>query len=173
MAIKKILILGPESTGKSTLAQDLSTYYGEPWVPEYAREYLQNLSVSYDFEDLSTIAKGQIALEDQKEKEAKKFLFCDTDLRVIHIWSEYKYGKTASWIVDEIARRNYDLILLTDIDMPWEEDPQREHPEPEMRAYFFNQYLKLAEESEFPFELMSGSQSERLKGAIQIIDQRF
>ena len=173
MEIKRILILGPESTGKSTLAQDLSTYYGEPWVPEYAREYLQNLNVSYDFEDLSTIARGQIALENQKEKEASKFLFCDTDLRVIHIWSAHKYGKTASWIVDEIKKRKYDLILLTDIDMPWEEDPQREHPEPEMRVYFFNQYLKLAEESGFPLEVMSGPRDERLQRAIQIIDQRF
>lgn len=173
MEIKRILILGPESTGKSTLAQDLSTYYGEPWVPEYAREYLQNLNVSYDFEDLSTIARGQIALENQKEKEASKFLFCDTDLRVIHIWSAHKYGKTASWIVDEIKKRKYDLILLTDIDMPWEEDPQREHPEPEMRVFFFNQYLKLAEESGFPLEVMSGPRDERLQRAIQIIDQRF
>jgi NadR type nicotinamide-nucleotide adenylyltransferase len=169
MLIKKILILGPESTGKSSLAKDLSTHFSEPWATEFSRQYLENLGRDYDFDDLSTIAKGQLAAEDEAEKVAKEFLFCDTDLRVIHIWSAHRFGKTSPWILEEIATRVYDLILLTDIDMDWEPDPLREHPEPEMRFYFFKKYLELAKSSGFPFEIISGSREERLKKAISAI----
>ena len=173
MGIKRILILGPESTGKSTLAADLAAYFKEPWVPEFAREYLQNLERAYAFEDLSTIAKAQIELEDNALSEARELLFCDTDLRVIHIWSKHKYGKTDAWILEEIKQRSYDLIFLTYFDFPWEEDPLREHPQPEMRGYFFNQYLKLAEESGFPFEIVKGTRDVRLKKAIECINDQF
>jgi NadR type nicotinamide-nucleotide adenylyltransferase len=169
MPIKKILILGPESTGKSTLAKDLSTHFLEPWAPEFSREYLEKMGNDYDFEDLSTIAKGQLKAEDDVAQTAKEFLFCDTDLRVIHIWSAHRFGKTSPWILEEIETRVYDLILLTDIDMDWEPDPLREHPEPEMRFYFFKKYLELAKSSGFPFEIISGSAEERLEKAIAVL----
>jgi NadR type nicotinamide-nucleotide adenylyltransferase len=169
MPIKKILILGPESTGKSTLAKDLSTHFLEPWAPEFSRVYLENLGRDYDFEDLSKIAKGQLKAEDDAGQTAKEFLFCDTDLRVIHIWSAHRFGKTSPWILEEIETRVYDLILLTDIDMDWEPDPLREHPEPEMRFYFFKKYLELAKSSGFPFEIISGSAEERLEKAIAVL----
>ena len=172
MPIKKILVLGPESTGKSTLAKDLSTHFSDPWVPEFAREYLENLGREYDFEDLSTIANGQLKVEDDESSSAKEFLFCDTDLRVIHIWSAHRFGKTSPWILEEIETRIYDLILLTDIDMEWEPDPLREHPEPEQRVYFFKKYLELVKSSEFPFEIISGSREERLEKALSAI-QRY
>ena len=91
---KRILILGPESTGKSTLAEDLAHHFGEPWVPEFAREYLEKIDRPYRFEDLVEIGKGQVLLEDQQAEKAKNFLFCDTDLRVIHIWSEHRFHGT-------------------------------------------------------------------------------
>ncbi|MDF2156718.1 ATP-binding protein [Algoriphagus sp. CAU 1675] len=166
---KRVLILGPESTGKSTLASDLAAHFGEPWVPEFAREYLENLDRPYEYEDLSTMALGQIESEDSLAKQAREFLFCDTDLRVIHIWSEHKYGKTESWILEEIAKRSYSRILLTDIDLPWEEDPLREHPEPKMRSYFLEKYKQLAMESEIPFLLVSGGRSKRLEKALEFI----
>ncbi len=166
---KRVLILGPESTGKSTLASDLAAHFGEPWVPEFAREYLENLDRLYQYEDLSTMALGQIESEDSLAKKAKEFLFCDTDLRVIHIWSEHKYGKTESWILDDIEKRSYDLILLTDIDLPWEPDPQRENPQPEMRIYFLKKYKQLALESGVPFSLVSGDRSSRLEKALEFI----
>jgi NadR type nicotinamide-nucleotide adenylyltransferase len=169
MSLKKILILGPESTGKSTLAKDLADHFGEPWVPEYSREYLENLIRNYDFDDLSTIAKGQLKAEDLAIQTAKKFLFCDTDLRVIHIWSAHRFGKTSPWILEEIENRVYDLILLTDIDLEWEPDPLREHPEPEMRLYFFKKYLELVKSSDIPFEIISGSREERLNKAISVL----
>lgn len=167
---KRILILGPESTGKSTLAEDLANHFGEPWVPEYAREYLENLNRPYVYEDLLAIGKAQISLEDQMAKVAKDYLFCDTDLRVIHIWSTHKFGKTDPWVLDEILLRKYDLIFLTDIDLPWEPDPLREHPDLKMRQYFFEKYQKLAHKSGFEWYVISGSREERLEKAIQIVN---
>lgn len=168
---KRILILGPESTGKSTLAADLANHFGEPWVLEFAREYLEKIDRPYEFEDLLEIGKGQLKLEDQMAEKAKKLLFCDTDLRVIHIWSEHRFGKTHSWVLDEIARRTYNLILLTDTDLPWTPDPLREYPELEMRQYFFKKYLQLAKESGFPFLIVSGNQQTRLQTALEAINQ--
>lgn len=166
---KRILILGPESTGKSTLAEDLANHFGEPWVPEYAREYLDELGREYRYEDMLEIGKGQVALEDEIAKKAEKYLFCDTDLRVIHIWSEHRFGITDPWVLDQIAARKYDLILLTDTDLPWTPDPQREYPELEMRNYFLDLYTKLAEESGYPFQLISGNKDERLKKALEFL----
>ena len=168
---KRILILGPESTGKSTLAADLANHFDEPWVPEYAREYLEKIDRPYRFEDLAEIGKGQVLLEDQLAQKANKFLFCDTDLRVIHIWSEHRFGKTDPWVLGEINRRTYDLILLTDTDLPWEPDPLREYPELEMRQYFFEKYRKLAEQSGFPYLIVSGDREKRLKKAVQAVDK--
>lgn len=168
---KRILILGPESTGKSTLAADLANHFDEPWVPEYAREYLEKINHPYQFEDLLEIGKGQVAIEDNLAEKGNNFLFCDTDLRVIHIWSEHRFGKTDTWVLDEIARRTYDLILLTDTDLPWTPDPLREYPELEMRQYFFKKYLQLAEESGFPFLIVSGNQQTRLQTALEAIEK--
>jgi NadR type nicotinamide-nucleotide adenylyltransferase len=168
---KRILILGPESTGKSTLAEDLAHYYKEPWVPEFAREYLEKINRPYQFEDLAEIAKGQVFLEDQLSGNAKKYLFCDTDLRVIHIWSENRFGKTDPWVLQQLEIRTYDLILLTAIDLAWTPDPFREHPEPAMRKYFFEKYRMLTEQSGFPFSIVSGDRENRLKTAILAVDR--
>ncbi|RAI94863.1 AAA family ATPase [Algoriphagus yeomjeoni] len=165
---KRILILGPESTGKSTLAADLANHFGEPWVPEYAREYLDNLGREYRYEDLVKIGKGQIELEDKLAEKANDYLFVDTDLRVIHIWSEHRFGKTDPWVLEQIATRKYDLILLTDTDLPWTPDPLREYPELEMRNYFLDLYTKLAKESGFPFFLISGNRDARLTKALEL-----
>jgi len=166
---KRILILGPESTGKSTLAEDLAKHFGEPWVPEFAREYLDDLGREYRYEDMVIIGKGQAALEDAAAKTAKNYLFCDTDLRVIHIWSAHRFGKTDPWVMEQIAERTYDLILLTDTDLPWTPDPLREYPALEMRNYFLDLYTKLAQESGFPYQLISGNRDERLTKAIKML----
>jgi len=165
----RILILGPESTGKSTLAADLAVYFDEPWVPEFAREYLEKLNRAYEYEDLSEIAKGQIALEDELAQKARKFLFVDTDLRVIKVWSEHKFGKVQDWIPKEIERRTYSKILITDIDLPWEADPLREHPDLEMRQYFLDKYLELARQSGFSYQLISGDRTKRLLTSVEFI----
>lgn len=167
--IKKVVIIGPESTGKSTLTQALSQAYNEPWVEEYARQYLENLNREYNLRDLLKIAQGQLALEDKKVKFANRILFCDTDLHVIRVWSEHKYNTTAPWIIEQINKRRYDLYLLTDIDMPWQQDQLREHPEPLMRDYFFEIYFQLLLKSNTPFARISGNPEERIQQAIKAV----
>ena len=169
--IKKVVIIGPESTGKSTLTSDLSLAFGEPWVQEYAREYLENLGRDYNYQDLLHIATGQVEREEEKIKQARKILFCDTDLQVIKVWSDHKYGKTDPWILNQIKKRKYHLYLLTNIDIDWEDDPLREHPDPEMRKYFLNKYHQMMLESKAPFVTVSGRPKERLKIAIEVINR--
>ena len=166
---KRILILGPESTGKSTLAEKLAKHFAEPWVPEVAREYLEKLDRTYAYEDLLQIGKQQMQLEDELAMQAQHFLFCDTDLRVIQVWSQHRYGKVDPWVLEEIARRTYDLILLCAPDLPWQADPLREHPELEMRQQFFEIYQRLTEASGIPWILVSGDTDKRLSTAIQAV----
>ena len=167
---KRILILGPESTGKSTLAEKLARHFAEPWVPEVAREYLEKLDRPYAYEDLLQIGKQQMRTEDELAMQANNYLFCDTDLRVIQVWSQHRYGKVDPWVLEEIARRTYDLILLCAPDLPWQADPLREHPELEMRQQFFEIYQQLSQASGIPWVLISGDTPQRLSTAIQAVE---
>lgn len=169
--IKKVAIIGPESTGKSTLSELLAKHYQTVWVPEFARTYIERLPGEYEEHDLLQIAKGQIAAEEEKLLIAQNnLLFCDTDLYVIKVWSEHKYNNCHPWILQQIATRRYDLYLLTDIDIPWQNDPQREHPEPAMRKYFYNIYLDIVIHSGVAWKNISGDYSARLSKAISEID---
>lgn len=173
-SIKKVVIIGPESTGKSTVSEDLARHYNTVFVPEFAREYLNRLDREYQYEDLQKIAKGQLLAEEEAERKMEKgFLFCDTDLQVIKVWSEHKYGRCSDGILQEIARRKYDFYFLTDIDLPWEFDPQREHPEPQMRKYFFEIYSDIVIHSGLPWKLLSGGRGQRLKAAVDVLSDTF
>ncbi len=166
--IKKIVVVGPESTGKSELTEALAKHYNTVWVPEYARRYINNLDRPYQKSDLIKIAEGQIRLENQQSKKAKKMFYCDTNLWVIKIWSEHKYGNCDAWINKETINRDYDLHLLADIDLPWEEDPQREHPM--LRKYFFDVYKNELENAGINYSVVSGIGPIRLKNAISAIE---
>jgi len=166
--IKRVALVGPESTGKSTLAASLATHYGTAWVPEYAREYIDRLGREYAERDLLEIAKGQIAAEINLEKNARGILICDTNLLVIKVWSEYKYGGCNQEILDMIKKRKYDLHLLTYIDVPWSDDPQREHPH--LRDFFYTVYKNELIARNLPFIEVSGEFYERKKKAIEAID---
>lgn len=169
--LKKIVVIGPESTGKSTLAKSLADHYKCKWVQEYARQYLDNLDQPYQYEDLEAIGRGQVGLEDEAIQNAAKLLICDTDLRVIQVWSEHKYGKVSPWVKSQIESRKYDLYLLTDIDIPWQEDPQREHPDPVMRKYFFEWYERLLKQSKVNYVVISGDFENRMKESIRTINK--
>lgn len=166
--IKKIAIIGPESTGKSELSQQLARQLETEWVPEYARFYLDRLSGKYEKKDLLEIAKGQMAWEDDKTSYANKYLFCDTNLIVIKIWSDFKFGNTHPWILEELQRRNYDFYLLPYIDLPWRPDPQREHPT--RRKYFFKIYEDYLKENNLPYGIVKGIEEERLASAINALE---
>jgi NadR type nicotinamide-nucleotide adenylyltransferase len=164
--LKKIVIIGPESTGKSTLSKALAEQLNTVWVPEYARTYLEQHGQAYHYEDLTAIAKGQLASEEEWVQQANKYLICDTDLYVLKVWSEHKYGQVDAFILEAIAQRHYDAYILCDIDMPWSADPLREHPDPEMRQYFYNIYKDIVLHSGKPFSIVSGHEEERLAQAL-------
>lgn len=165
----KIVIIGPESTGKSTLSRKLAAHFDEPWVPEFAREYLDHLDRPYRYEDLLAIAKGQLKNEEEMSGRATYKLFCDTDLRVIRVWSEHRFKQTHSWINQQIRERKYALYLLTAIDIPWQDDPQREHPDPEMRQYFMQVYENEMRSSGVPWIKISGTEENRFQTAIEFM----
>lgn len=119
----KIIITGPESSGKTTLCNALSKHFNLPFSKEYAREYLNALKRDYNPDDLLKIAKGQLQTENGLQ-------LLDTDLITIKIWSEYKYGRCDKWILDQIEKQKTEkrFYLLCSPDIPWQADKQRENP---------------------------------------------
>ena len=110
---KKIVVIGPESTGKSTLCEQLAAKFNTIWVPEFARQYLLSLGRPYHYDDLLIIAKGQLEQEDRLVASLKNALiFIDTDMYVMKVWCEFVFGKCHSFILDEIVKRKYDAYLL-------------------------------------------------------------
>lgn len=169
--ITRIAIIGPESTGKTTLAGQLAGHYKSVWVPEYAREYINGLKRKYTLKDIEAIARIQVQREDLKAGQSAGFLFCDTNLVVCKIWAENAFGKCPRWILDEIAQRHYDLCLLADIDLPWVADGQREHPQ--LREELLGRYKRELEQRKIKYKIVSGVGPERLKNAVHILDQLF
>lgn len=166
--LKKIAIVGPECTGKSDLASFLATRYNTVWVPEYARGYLDNLVRPYEQQDLLTIAHGQQRLEAEWALSANGLLFCDTTLLVIKIWSEVRYGNCDPEIVSALNDSHYDLHLLTYVDIPWEDDPQREHPD--KREMLYSMYHEQLSAMKVPFVEIKGEREERRRKAIEAVD---
>ncbi len=178
-AIKKIVILGPESTGKSTLCKQLAKHYQTEWCPEFAREYLIANGKNYKFENLETIAKGQLDLEEKiwlklnnKSKlkdQNSKLLFVDTDMYVMKVWCEYVFGKCHTFILDEIVNRTYHLYLLCNIDLPWVKDELREYPDEKPRQELFQIYRDILINQTTPWAVISGTYEQRLQMAITAV----
>jgi NadR type nicotinamide-nucleotide adenylyltransferase len=188
--LKKIVIIGPESTGKSTLCTQLAAHYNTIWCPEYAREYLLKHGMNYTFDDLLTIAKGQVALEEEYELKVKSqklkdvagdsrlathnsLLFVDTDMYVMKVWCEFVFGKCHPYILEQIVERKYDLYLLCDTDLPWIKDELREYPDIESRRQLYAIYKDIMiNQSTFWIEI-KGNYEERLATAIKAVDALF
>jgi len=173
--MKKVVVIGPESTGKSTLCEQLAKYYNTSWVPEYAREYLLEHGTSYSYDDLLTIAKGQVALEESYIEKVKdpKLLFIDTDQYVMKVWGEFVFGKCHPWTLDQITKRKYDLYLLCNIDLPWVEDVLREYPDPAPRQELFTIYKNILQNQPVPWVEISGNYDERFQKAVQAVNELF
>lgn len=197
--MKKIVILGPESTGKSTLCGQLAAHYQTVWVREYAREYLLTNGTDYTQNDLWEIAKGQMESEDiasgvwqvagnenqlttgQLQVPAGQSplanshspfstLFIDTDLYVMKIWSEIVFNACDNRILSHIVKRKYDLYLLCDTDLPWVRDQLREYPDLKQRQKIYQFYLDAMINQKVPWVNISGGYEERLQKAIKAVD---
>ena len=173
--LKKVVVIGPESTGKSSLCEGLAAHYHTDWVPEYAREYLLAHGMNYSFEDLTTIARGQLALEDRLAAEAgaagQDLLFVDTDMYVMKVWSEFVFGRCDPWILGQIATRRYDAYLLCRTDLPWVKDELREYPDLVSREKLFHFYRDSLVNQGVPWVEIGGQGDQRLQAGIAAVEK--
>jgi NadR type nicotinamide-nucleotide adenylyltransferase len=166
--IKKVCVTGPECTGKSDLSKHLAEHFKTTCVPEYARGYLNKLNHPYQQADLTKIAHGQLRLEDEWLNDSSRVLICDTNLLTIKIWSEFKFGNCDPEIINRMNSRSYHLYLLCNIDLPWEEDPQREHPD--KREQLWTIYKNEVTRTGVPFVEISGDRTVRIAKAVEAIN---
>lgn len=167
--LKKIAITGPESTGKSWLAENLAAHYKTNWVPEYAREYLDKNGLKYSIADLNKIAKGQYERMLQAENVNQGLFFLDTELVVIKIWSEVVFKKSPIFVEEMLSKQKIDMYLLCYPDLPWEFHPMRENPD--NRDFLFELYENELKKQKFNYRVVKGMGEERLKNAITFVEE--
>lgn len=169
----KIAVIGPESTGKSNLSEYLANHFNCYWVPEFAREYCAQLDRECDMQDELNIFYGQL----KKEREIfikslaanKELLICDTTIVTVKVWTEHVFKTCPDVVQKEFNHRHYDLYLLTNNDLPWEDDPLRNFPNE--REYFFNLYLNILQENKLNFSIVSGVNLERYQNAVNAVNE--
>ncbi|WP_139925771.1 AAA family ATPase [Hymenobacter sp. DG01] len=168
----RVALTGPESTGKTTLSRLLAQHYHTTWAPEYARQYLKERGPHYTLTDLEAIARGQLEAEEAAVASAARMgqplVFLDTDLLVIKIWAEHAFGHCPEWIRRQIEVQHYHLVLLLNVDLPWEPDPLREHPN--HRQYFYELYQRELRDQFANFAEISGTPEQRLEAACFHVD---
>ena len=169
MAIPKIAVVGPESTGKSTMSAYLAKHYQTVWVPEYARDYCAKLTEPCTWQDEINMFYGQLDLEAEMLPLANGLVICDTTFITVKIWSDYTFGRTPQEVLDELPKHTYDLYLLLNIDLPWEEDPLRDFPH--MREHFMEVWLKELQALDARYVLISGTGDDRYENAVRAIDE--
>ena len=166
--IIKIAVVGPESTGKSTMSAFLADHYHTIWVPEYARGYCEKLTEPPTWQDEINMFYGQIALEAEMLPLANKILICDTMFITVKIWSDEMFGRSPQEVLDELPRHPYDLYLLLNIDLPWEDDPLRDFPN--MREHFMQVWQKELNDLKANYIVISGTGPERYESAVDAVD---
>ena len=187
--MKRIVLTGPESTGKTTLAEQLAKHYSSIHVAEFAREFLNILDRPYEQPDLLSIAKGQIDADRSAQLRlriktnakyssrfrtksiAQDILICDTDLRTIRLWSMVKYGSCHDWIEKQLTEATVDLYLLCRPDLEWQPDPLREVQSPEEWKMLYEAYKTDLERDAQPFVEIGGTGRIRFEAAIRAINR--
>ncbi len=181
--LKKVVLLGPESAGKSALSEKLARHYQTLFVPEYAREYLLTNGKNYTQNDLLRIARGQMEEEDKMTGEAAKMaaaagnkmfpVFMDTDLYVIKVWSEFVFNACDNQILNGIVKQEYDLYLLCKPDLPWVKDELREYPDQLKRDQLYHYYRDIMVNQPVPWVEISGNYNQRLMQAVISVNRLF
>lgn len=172
--IIRIVLYGPESTGKTTLSKQLATYYNTRWVPEYMRIFLENKTLIpgeeiVAYEDLYPIAEGQMQTENNVLDLADTILFCDTNLLELQVYAEYYFGKCPEQISEYVDQNKYDLYILTYIDTPWVSDGMRDRPED--REKMFARFEQKLIDNNLPYIVVKGDEKQRLGFATSYIDK--
>jgi len=169
--IHRIVITGPESTGKTELAQALAKKLDTIWIPEYARQYVENLNSPYNYDDVVQIARYQIAQEAEYTLKIRKgILIFDTWLIITKVWFDLVFGKCPEWVSDHIRLSKIDLFLVCDTDLPWVADPVRENGG-EKRDQLFQMYCNEIRSFGFNFEIVSGFGYKRTENAIAALSK--
>lgn len=159
--LTRVCLTGPESTGKTELAQALARELQTVWVPEFAREYAEAHGNDLTAADVEPIARGQMANEDRLAPQANRVLILDTDLISTVVYARHYYGSCPSWIEEEACRRRAHLYLLLDTDVPWQPDPARDAGGDE-REDLFDAFRRAMDELGSRWEIVSGPREDRL-----------
>ncbi|MBD1393610.1 AAA family ATPase [Mucilaginibacter glaciei] len=167
--IRKIAVVGPESTGKSTMSAYLADHYHTVWVPEFARDYCAALTEPPTWQDEINMFYGQIALEKEMAPQANKLLICDTTFITVKIWSDEMFGRSPQEVLDALPNHKYDLYLLLDIDLPWQDDPLRDFPH--KREHFMDVWHRELQALNANYVLISGTGANRYENAVAAIDK--
>jgi nicotinamide riboside kinase len=164
----RVAITGPESSGKTSLAEALTQHYNAVMIPEYAREYLSELTRPYTIKDLDIISRKQLEMELQAQDQPVDIIFYDTDVLVLKIWYEHKFNEVPEWLLKTLETGPYDFHLLLRPDIPYEPDPLRENPD--KGEYFFNKFLYELNRYGFPYQIVEGPLDQRFNKAKEAID---
>lgn len=169
--MKRIVLTGAECTGKSTLAQALSGYYGEPWTGEFVRGYVQQLDRELTAEDLEPIFRGQLAIEDASQQKASRLILHDTNLLSSIIYANHYFETTCDWVNDAFLERDYALYLLCSPEgIRWKADPgQRDSPS--ARTDLHSKFKESLDKLQLPYIELSGDETIRFGEAIKAIDE--
>jgi NadR type nicotinamide-nucleotide adenylyltransferase len=166
--IRKIVLFGPESTGKTTLAAQLAAHYRTVWVPEFSRFYQEQQGTAPGLPDVAAIAEGQLRWEAEALPRANRLLVCDTDILETKVYSEAYNGTSPPALLRQVAAHLGDFYLLADIDLPWVPDGIRDRPD--AREEMYQRFRQELEYRRLPFVVISGNMSERFEKAIRAID---
>ncbi len=162
------VITGAESTGKSAMTEWLANYFNVPYIPEFARSYIEKLNRPYTYRDVEIIASTQVRELNEYKNSNHPFIFVDTWLIITKVWFEIVFGKYPEWLEDEIKNTNINMFLVCDIDLPWIPDPVRENGG-QRRIMLQNRYITTIKSYNFNYKIISGKNSERFENALKTI----
>jgi NadR type nicotinamide-nucleotide adenylyltransferase len=170
MGMKRVVICGPESTGKTELSKALSAHFSIPWIPEIARDYVEHLNRRYTYDDIVHIAQKQIEQDKEAALQKPSWVIFDTWLIITKVWFQVAYNSIPQWLELYLEEQKIDLFLLCAPDIPWVPDGVRENGGT-MRNVLFHRYEEEIERLSTPYVIIRGEGEARIQQAIDVINQ--